>query len=152
MKAILLYSIAICAALQASAQKLEPKAVPVAVQTAFAARFAGVTQVKWEKEDANYEAEFKQGKQELSVKMSEAGAVLEVEREIKVSELPAAVAAAIAKEFAGYKIKEVEVIEANGSTSYEAELSNGKEKFDAVFDVSGKLINKSKEESAKQKD
>ena len=145
MKTLILYAFAIGTCMQAHAQKLQPQAVPPVVQNAFVARFASATQVKWEKEENNYEAEFKQDKQELSAKLSESGTLLEVEREIKPSELPAPVQAAIAKDFAGYKIKEAEVVEANGTTSYEVELSKGKEKLEAVFDANGKLLKKDRD-------
>ncbi|RTQ53414.1 hypothetical protein EJV47_01355 [Hymenobacter gummosus] len=46
-------------------------------------------QVKWEKEDANCEAELKQGEEELSVVLTAAGQLLETETEIQVAQLPA---------------------------------------------------------------
>lgn len=110
--------------------------VPAVVSNAFAKQYAGVTP-KWEKEDGNYEAEFKLNGVETSVVYTAAGELKETEVEIKPSELPAAVNAYIAKNHAGASVKEAaKITDAAGVVTYEAEVKDR----DLIFDAKGNLI------------
>lgn len=128
--------------LQVFGQKLKPAEVPAPVMEKFKSQYAAAANTQWDKEKDDYEASFKLNNKEMSVLMNAKGEVLEVEREIKPGALPKIVQDAIVKDFQGYKIAEASIIETNGSKTYEAELKNGKDTFDAVFDVSGKLVKK----------
>lgn len=114
------------------AQKLSADKVPAVIKQAFAKAYPAAKAVKWDKEGKDYEASFEQGKDELSVVFDEKGQVLETEKEIKVSELPAAVQQALK----GKKVKEAAIIIKGGKTVYEAEVG-GK---DLMFDSDGKPI------------
>ncbi|WP_373513823.1 PepSY-like domain-containing protein [Persicitalea sp.] len=117
----------------ARAQKVKADKVPAAVKTAFAKAYPTASDVEWEKEkNGDFEVEFEQGKVELSVVYNPLGVEQEVEQEIKISELPAAVQAALK----GKKIKEAAIIKKGGQTYYEAEVG-GK---DLIFDASGKPV------------
>ena len=124
--------------------------VPELVKKEFAAKYPKASKVKWGLEKpGEYEAEFELNKAEMSVVIDEKGNVLDVETEIKESELPQAVKATLAKDFAGYKIDEVEKAEAKGAISYEMEAKKDKAEFEIVFDSNGKLL---KKEEKKEKD
>jgi uncharacterized protein YxeA len=114
------------------AQKMVSDKVPVAVKQAFEKAYPNAKETKWDKEGYDYEASFEQGKEELSVVFDAKGQVLEVEKEVEFSALPAAVQSALK----GKKVKEAAIITKGGKTMYEAEVG-GK---DLLFDAQGKEI------------
>ncbi len=134
MKISLIFAAAVLLTVPAFAQKT---AVPAAVKAEFAKKYPTVQKVKWGKEDANFEAEFHLGKDEMSAVFAANGAQLEAEKEISASQLPAAVQAYLKKE--GKKIKEAaEITNATGTRFYEAE-AGGK---DYLFDAAGQPVKK----------
>lgn len=126
-----------------SQEKKEKSAkAPAAAQAAFQKAFPGATKVKWEKENADYEVNFTQGKKELSAVYDAAGILKETEEEIAVSALPATVAPYIKQHYKGATIKEAaKITKANGEVNYEAELN----KMDVIFDKDGKFIKEAKD-------
>ena len=115
---------------------------PAAAKAAFATKYPTAQKVKWSVEKpGEFEVEFTMNKVELSALYDATGKQLETETEMKESALPQAVKAAIAKDFAGYKIDEIEKsTDANGAASYEMEAVKGKVKLEISFDADGKLI------------
>lgn len=123
--------------LAACAQKLKEAAVPVTVKEAFKKSFPNAKEVKWEKEGANFEAEFEVGESDQSFVYDASGNLLETEIEIKVEELPTAARDYVSKNYNGAKIKEAEKItDSKGTVTFEAEIK-GK---DLLFDNNGKFI------------
>lgn len=118
-------------------QKINVADVPPVVKQAFEKKFAGVKEVKWEKEDGKFEVNFEQNKQEMSAVFTSTGALEETEVEIKSNELPSSVTTYISKYYKGSKVTEAaKITKANGDVNYEAEVK-GK---DLIFDVNGKFI------------
>jgi hypothetical protein len=79
------------------------------------------------------------------------GSILETEREIKKSELPSAIHDLLKKDYAAFEIEETAKIESKGEITYEVEVEKGKQAFDLIFDVNGKLLKKlSKEDEEKE--
>lgn len=128
--------------------------IPAAAKAGFATKFPTAQKLKWSIEKpGEFEAEFTLNKVETSALLDAKGTVLETETEIKESELPQAVKAALAKDFAGYKPDEIEkATDAKGSVSYEMEAVKGKEKLEISFDVNGKLLKKETLKDEKEKD
>jgi hypothetical protein len=142
---VLLAFISYC---QAQDKKVE---VPAAAKSAFAAKFPQATKVNWSLEKAGeYEADFILGKVETSAVFDTKGTLLETETEIKESELPQAVKNALVKDFAGYKLDEVEKSDIKGIITYEMEAKKDGKKYEVVFNANGKLLKK--EEAKKEKD
>ena len=111
--------------------------VPPAAKATIARLYPGVKDVKWEKEDGNYEAGLKHNGKELSLVIDAKGNVLETETTIAVSALPASVRDYVTKHRAGKPIKEAaEIVDAKGRKLYEAEVG-GK---DLMFDEKGAFI------------
>lgn len=108
---------------------------PQVVLNAFQQKFPSATDVDWDKEkNGEWEAEFETNGIEQSASFSAEGKWLETETEIRASELPSPVQAALA----GKKIKEASRIQkSDGSTIFEAEV-RGK---DLLFDASGNPLN-----------
>lgn len=137
-KAIMMLTIFVAIGFSACAQKIDASKVPAAVKAAFVKQYPGIS-VKWEKEGAKYEAGFKQNGNTMSALYEATGKLTETERDIKVSELPAAVLVYVKDHYKGKSIKEAAIImKADGTVNYEAEVG-GK---DVIFDAGGKIIKK----------
>jgi len=118
----------------ANAQKLAENNVPDLVKSSFKKQFPNVKKVVWEKEKANYEAEFELNETEQSAVFNEKGGLIETEVEIEINQLPANINTYIQKNYVGQKIKEAaKIIDANGKVSYEAEIKG----MDLIFDEQG---------------
>lgn len=129
--------------LAVQAQKIKDADVPASVKTAFSTKFPNTKVLEWEKEGANYEAEFKTGKAESSAVFDAAGTFLESETEISPASLPKAVSDYVTKNMPGKKIKEAsKITTAAGKVSYEAEVGNA----DYMFDEQGNFIGKETED------
>ena len=115
---------------------------PAPAKAAFFAKYPSAEKVKWSVEKpGEFEVEFMLNKVESSALYDEVGKLLETEVEIKEAELPQAAKATIAKDFAGYKLDEIEkATDSNGLTTYEMEAAKGKSKLEISFDINGKLL------------
>ena len=141
MKKVFLAVIAIAGLSFANAQKVDQKDVPSVVQTSFQKQFPGVKNVKWEKEHGNFEAGFKSNGVETSVVINPSGTLIETEKEIKISELPASATAYMTKTYPKQKIKEAaKITNAKGEVTYEAEIKDK----DVLFDNKGKFLKEAK--------
>lgn len=127
------------------AAQLAADKVPPGVVQAYQAKFPGRRAVEWKlKTDGNYEAEFKLNGVDIAAKFSAAGKWLETETTIAVAELPKAVAAAIARDFKGYKIVETQRLEdVDHRVLLEVHLENTKEILKTQFEPGGKLVSRS---------
>lgn len=130
-KIMMIAALALTFAFCAEAQKMKADKVPAAVTAAFTKAYPNAKEVGWEKEKSgDYEVGFEQGKEEMSVVYNNQGQMLEIETEMSVKDLPAAVQTALK----GKKIKEAAKIVKDGKTYYEAEVG-GK---DLMFTADGK--------------
>ncbi|MCB2410713.1 PepSY-like domain-containing protein [Hymenobacter lucidus] len=142
-KYLLLLALLPLAALSVHAQKLAEKQVPAAAVATFKKAHPTAKGVKWEKEDANYEAGYEQGDKELSVVITPTGTLLETETELAVSQLPAPVRTALTTQYKGYKVTEAaKIVTATGTTIYEAEVSRAGKKRDVLFNADGTEVKK----------
>ena len=125
------------------AQKPKEEA-PAAAKSAFAAKYPAAQKVKWSVEKpGEFEVEFTLNKVESSALFDASGKFLESEAEVSKTELPAAVKATIEKDFAGYKLDEIEKsTDGKGAITFEMEAVKGKDKLAISFDAAGKLLSK----------
>ncbi len=124
------------------AQKIQEKDVPADVKSSFTKHFVAAKEIKWEKENGNYEVEFDLNKTEQSALFDAKGALLETEVEIELSQLPAGVLDYVKAHYAGQSVKEAEKItDSNGTVTFETELKG----MDLIFDSTGKFIKEIKE-------
>ncbi|MEO6917237.1 MAG: PepSY-like domain-containing protein [Chitinophagaceae bacterium] len=125
----------------AYAQDLKTANVPKVVTSAFLAKYpeSSKLHVAWEKEKANYEANWggKSG-EDNSALFTPTGTFIELVKAISINKLPA-------KALAYIKTNNVKITEAglvtdgSGTVTYEAEIKGGKE---LVFDKDGNFIKK----------
>lgn len=119
------------------AQKINEKEVPQAIKTAFQKAYPTAREIKWEKENGNYEAEFDYNKNEYSVLYDANGQLLETEMEIEINQLPPAAVKYVEEHYKGQKIKEAaKITDAKGNITYEAEIKGA----DLIFDNKGNFI------------
>ncbi len=145
MKKIILTAGSLFVINTATAQHLKKAEVPTNVKASFAKKYATSKVEVWEKEGEDYEAEFHLNKVESSAVFSADGTFKELEQEIKITELPKTVTDYCTKNFLGYKISETaKITDGNGKVMYEAEMTKGKEHFDAIFDSKGSFVRKIK--------
>lgn len=139
--AVILLAVMLTAA-SANAQKIQDKDVPATVKTALQNKYPQAKELKWEKENGNYEAEFEVSETDYSVLLDASGNILETEIEIKLDELPANAKEYVSKNHSGQKIKEAaKITDAKGTITYEAEIKG----TDLIFDSNGNFIKKVKE-------
>ncbi len=119
------------------AQQAKDQAVPASVKAAFAKQFPGSSKVKWEKEKENYEANFVQQGHEMAAVFRADGTLEETEWEIKVADLPPAIASYVKAHYKGAVIKEAaKITKPNGEQLYEAALKNK----DLIFSAKGEFL------------
>lgn len=142
-KIVLLLSVCLLISLMGGSQKLTPDKVPAPVKQAFAKKFPGATDVKYEMEKKDYEIIFKYKVVEMSANFDAMGKWLETETEIKESGLPEEVIGSVSKNFAGFKISEVAKVETpNKGLCYEMDLKKDKEGYEVQFSPKGDLLKK----------
>ncbi|MEJ7675574.1 MAG: PepSY-like domain-containing protein [Chitinophagaceae bacterium] len=123
-------------------QKVKQAEVPAGVKQAFQKQFPNSKEVKWEKEQNNFEVNFEQNHQEMSALFNTSGVIEETEVEIKKSMLPSMALTYISKNYKGAKIKEAAMItKADGEVNYEAEVKG----MDIIFTKDGRYIKTVKE-------
>lgn len=154
MKKLLVIIVYLTFVLGISAMNQKDEKIPVAAKSGFAAKFPTAQKVKWSIEKpGEFEAEFILNSVENSALFDAKGTLLETETEIKESELPQAVKATLAKDFAGYKLDEIEkATDMKGTVTYEMEVAKGKDKLEISFDANGKLLGKELLKEEKEKD
>jgi hypothetical protein len=130
----------IFAANHSIAQKVKSTDVPRVVQSALSQKYPNATNVTWEKEKGNYEANWGgKSKEDNSVVFTPEGNFVEMVEAIPVTGLPGAIPLYVKKNYNGAKITEAgKVTDAKGKTMYEAEVK-GK---DLIFDEAGNFLKK----------
>lgn len=137
MKKLLFLLTAVAVAPFANAQKIPEKEVPAIVAATLKNHYPNAKELKWEKENGNYEAGFTLAETGYSVLIDALGSIVETEVEISADALPADAKVHIAKNYPGKKIKEAaKITGTKGIVRYEAEV-NGR---DLIFDNSGKFL------------
>lgn len=142
MKKLILMAVAAMITSLSFAQKTQDKNVPAIIKSAFQKQYPDSKEVKWEKENGNYEAEFEVGETDYSVLIDASGNIIETEIEISVDALPANAKEYISQNHAGRKIKEAaKISDTKGTVTFEAEIKG----TDLIFDSNGNFIKEVKE-------
>jgi hypothetical protein len=108
--------------------KVSTKDVPQAVTAAFTSTFASATDVEWMKKDADYKVSFEIGDVDQHAMFSADGKLISKGKEIKETELPEAVKAALKKDHPDHRIDDVWSVEKDGTTSYKISLDGSPDK------------------------
>jgi hypothetical protein len=145
MKKVIFLNLALGCLLGAYAQPINSGKVPSIVMQGFKKVHPNVS-ATWEWEDANYEANFREGNKSMSCVLDKQGTIIETETMIGLSELPPKARTYVEKNYKGKKVKEVSKIEkAGGQINYEVVMM-GRE---LLFDAAGNFIQVEKEKREK---
>ncbi|WP_250630557.1 PepSY-like domain-containing protein [Rhodoflexus caldus] len=137
MKKVAMLLVAVLMSTLTYAQKMEERNIPQAVKTAFQKAFPDAKEVKWEKENSFFEANFEVNETDYSVIFDANGNIMETEVEIEPHQLPQNIAHYLAQHYKGQKIKEAaKITDAKGVVTYEAEIKDK----DLIFDEKGNFI------------
>lgn len=121
------------------AQNIDESAVPIVVRKALEKMDPNIKIVKWEKDEANYEADFQENNKEESVTFDPNGKFVQSEKEITVDELPKAAIDYLAKKLPGKKIKEaIQLENAADEVTYQAIIKG----VEYTFDINGNFLKK----------
>jgi hypothetical protein len=138
MKKIIALSIAFLVASTTLGQKISETALPEAVSNAFKIRFPGAKNVKWEKEDSVYSAKFLMNEAPTESEFDTSGLWKNTEWNVPVEYTPQTIKTYLDSAYAGYKIKELTILEsATDMKMYVAEVNNKKEKTEVYFTLTG---------------
>jgi uncharacterized membrane protein YkoI len=130
-------SLAACSSAQKTDKPQKDSKIPATVQGTFKKQYPNITDVDWEQEGSNYEAEFEIGKMETSVVIDASGKILETETGMETSALPKAILDYVEANYKGQKVKEAaKIVLSDGTVNYEAEVN----KKDLIFDSKGAFI------------
>lgn len=134
------------------AQEVPEAQVPASVVAAFKKDFPQATETKWEKKADAHSVKFKVNGVEHKGWLDNNGKMVKHKVDIKESELPATVTATLKKEYSNFKVSGVYKMQEGNATTYEMDLKNDQEKWEAVFAEDGKLVKKKqKDKSGKDK-
>lgn len=123
------------------AQKTKEQNVPQVIKKALSGKFPNAKNVKWDKEENNFEASFKNNNIDNSILFNANGKIIETEIAIEVNQLPKNALQYLNDNFKNQKVKEAaKIITEKGNLIYEAEIK-GKDLF---FDENGNFITKDK--------
>ncbi len=152
MKKLILIAGSLCMINAAIAQDLKETEVPDLVKQSFSKVYPNVKVDAWEKEAANYEAEFHLNSVESSALFSEHGNFIELEQELVLTDLPKAAIEYCHLNYKKYKLNEAAIItDVYKKASYEIEIKKGKETMDLLFDEHGVFIKKGEVEASTDK-
>ena len=115
---------------------------PQALKASLLKTFPGSSHIKWEKEGANYEAEFTHSRKKMSAVYDTKGTLLETETGMKPAELPSVILQYVRDNYKGAAIREAaKIASSGGEITYEAEVN----KIDLIFDANGKFLKQVKD-------
>ena len=113
--------------------------LPIEVQTAFSKKFSSVQELKWEREDNEWEAEFKLNGTEMSASFDNLGKWLGTETKLQKKDVPAYVFKSINLKFDGWEIEEIERIEKPDFKGYEITLEKKETETEILVTDTGEL-------------
>ena len=119
-------------------QDIPANEVPSVVINALKAKFPEATGIDWEKKQDLYEAEFDFGKTEFSVLIDSNGKLILHKQDIKKRDLPTNITSVLNSNYKKFRIDDVEKLEKDGITYYQAELKGNGKVARLVFSAEGR--------------
>ncbi len=116
--------------------------IPIEAKTAFAKQFSGATNIKWGKEDKDFEVDFISEGKKMSAIYNAKGNFKESEQALVATEMPANVMIYFKAHYVNVAIKEtVKITKANGEINFEI----GIKAKDILFNANGNFIKEVKD-------
>src|SRR5690606_31729358 len=95
------------------------------------------TEVEWETNQNNFEADFEVANVDYSAIIDTAGNIVMQKQDITTEELPEAVTATIGREFKDNEVSDAEKVEKNGEIYYQVEIDKTFSDDEVVFTADG---------------
>ena len=138
MKMYLLFA-AVLLSSTAIGQDIPSREVPSAVINTIKAKFPNTTRLEWEKKGDLFEAEFHVNNIDHKALLEPSGKLLVYKRDIRAADLPRAVKNTIRKQYANFRIDDVEKLEKEGAVFYQVELDGEPHDQKLVISADGKV-------------
>lgn len=122
----------------AAQDKLNENDLPSAVQTSFKTAFPNAKDVEWKMKEGKYKVEFEINGLDQIAAFDADGKLLSKGMKIRVSELPAAVAAAVKASYTDSSIDDVYRVDKNGAAYYLVKL-NGTPETKILYTADGRV-------------
>ncbi len=137
-------------------KKLAVKDLPAAVTASFHKAYphAKIRGASTEQENGKtyYEVESVDGKVKRDLLYLVDGTCVEIEETVASRALPAAVSKSLMQEFPKAKILKAEKVTKDQTVKYELVVQSGKDRWEVVFDPTGKVVEKSKRKAKEAKE
>ncbi|WP_276498725.1 PepSY-like domain-containing protein [Pontibacter litorisediminis] len=124
----------------AQAQDVPAKEVPEAVKSALTQKYANATDLEWEKDGNNYEADFDVDRIDYAAMIDPSGKILMTKRDVMEKDLPQGIRTAIDQKYKGMRVDDVEQVEKDGKTYYQLELDQKGQDKKIVFAEDGQEV------------
>lgn len=138
MKMYLLFA-AVLLSSTAIGQDIPSREVPSAVINTIKAKFPNTSRLEWEKKGDLFEAEFHVNNIDHKALLDPSGKLLVYKRDIRAADLPRAVKNTIRKQYANFRIDDVEKLEREGAVFYQVELDGEPHDQKLVISAEGKV-------------
>ncbi len=125
-------------------QDIPQNQVPSLVINSFQQKFAKAYDIEWEMDGNNYKVEYESGllRKDHEAWFDKTGKLLRHEQEISSSKLPQAVTTMIKKDYKGFSIDDVKMIEEGDKVIYKIELDSRGQDWKIAVDAQGKILSK----------
>jgi len=120
---------------------IRSKDVPQAVLNTFNNRFPKATDVEWKKKGDDYNVSFDLNRIDHHATFGRSGTLQEHGKELSSSMIPAAIRAAVTRDYPQHRIDEVQTVLRNKVTNYDVSL-DGRPDLKVLYSASGKLLKK----------
>lgn len=139
MKKIIVFQTLLLCLLSCSSSKGQT-GPPSVVVNAFEQRFPNARDVEWSHDGRSYVVEFETFLKDHEAWFGADGSLTRYRRDASRSELTPEILEALRRDYAAFRIEEVDRIEENGQTTFEVELDGRPEDLILVDDGRGKVI------------
>ncbi len=151
MKKLFALSIAVVIVSASFGQNIDESKIPDAVKNSFNAKFANIKVSKWEKEDTIYSAEFLMDESATEAEFSEKGSWLNTEWGVPLEYTPHAIKEYLDSSYAGYKLKEINVMDfPTDGKLYVAEINKKKDCQKVYFSLKSEFKKAEKDACIKE--
>lgn len=113
---------------------------PAAVIESFNGLFADVSELEWENEDSQWEADFSMNGNNYSASFDNNGVWIETEEEIEIEDVPPATKYTLDSRYSKYSIEESEKVTNQSGIAYEFELKNGDDEMELLISSDGEVL------------
>lgn len=141
MKSLIMVTLLMGYSLVSCSQDISARDVPSVVSNAFDAAYPDARDIEWEKEGDQFEVEFEVKDVDQVALLDNSGNLVMYKKDIRVSELPAAVTDAIKQNYDNKQIDDADLVEKDGTTYYQVELEGGIRDEEIVFSEDGQVVN-----------